>query len=278
MDRYLRPTTLEAALQALADHKRSVLAGGTDHFPLRANRPRDESVLDITGLPDLRLITPRDDGWWIPCLATWTSILTTLLPACFDGLKIAARQVGGRQIQNAGTVVGNICNASPAADGVPCLLALDASVELASASGRRSVRLADFITGPRCSLIRPDELVLGLHVPTQDGVASFEKLGGRAYLVISIVMVAAWARLDQGRIVAARIAVGACGPRATLLPSLAAALIGQRPASAEIDPRHLEALTPIDDIRAPADYRKTAALELIRRAIHALDRPVALAA
>ncbi len=281
MNSTLRPATLDAALEALATPSAlpvCVLAGGTDHFPLRATQTRAEYVIDISGMPGLREIGRVGASWSIPCLATWSDVMAAALPAQFDGLKQAARQVGGVQIQNAGTLIGNLCNASPAADGIPCLLALDASVELASLHGTRVVPLGDFILGPRQTCRRPDELAVRLLVPDAGGVATFEKLGARAYLVISIAMVAAWARLEAGRIVAARVAVGACGPRAVVLPELAGSLIGQEPGSAIIDPALLAALTPIDDMRAPADYRRKAALELVRRAVAELGRTEALAA
>jgi CO/xanthine dehydrogenase FAD-binding subunit len=218
------------------------------------------------------------DGWFIPCLATWTDIAAAPLPPCWDALKQAALQVGGRQIQNAGTVIGNLCNASPAADGIPCLLAMNASVELASAAGSRRVPISEFVLGPRTTIRRPQELVLGLHIPDRGGVSRFEKLGARSYLVISIAMVAAWLRLDHGVIAEASIAVGACGPRAILLPELAGALVGQDCARANIDPSHLAALSPIDDVRAPAWYRREAARVLVERAVRGLARPAAIAA
>src|SRR5260370_21424566 len=133
IDSYLRPTALDEALAALAERPRVVLAGGTDHFPARAVSTPDEDILDVTALPGLRRIAAHDDHWWLPCLATWTDVIEAGLPPQFDGLVQAARQVGGVQVQNVGTLVGNLCNASPAADGTPCLLALGAWVELARA-------------------------------------------------------------------------------------------------------------------------------------------------
>lgn len=270
MERYYRPALLEQALAALASGPRTVLAGATDVFPSRPVQKPGEAILDITAVAGLRSIEHRLGGWFVPCLATWSDVIKATLPPCFDALKQAARQVGGVQIQNVATVMGNLCNASPAADGVPCALALDASVELASLRGRRMVKLADFIEGPRRTALQPDEMALGLHFPDAGGISRFEKLGARAYLVISIAMVAAWVRLDNGRIAEARVAVGACGPRAVLLPDLAHALVGQICASATIAPEHLAALTPIDDIRAPAAYRREAASTLVRRAIRGL--------
>ncbi len=278
MDSYLRPADLATALHALGAARFRVVAGATDYYPQIASARTDERMLDITALPDLRGIERHPTGWRIGCLATWSDVVASPLPPAFDGLKQAARQVGGRQIQNAGTLAGNICNASPAADGVPCLLALDASVELASARGRRILKLADFIQGPRRTALRPDEMLLALHIPEHGGVSRFEKLGARAYLVISIAMVAVWAKLEAGRIAEARIAVGACGPVATRLPELEASLIGQEPTHATIEPHHLTPLRPIDDVRAPATYRRHAAEELIRRTITSLTTSSELAA
>lgn len=269
MQHYLRPVQLAQALAALADGPATVVAGATDFYPSRPV-PTDENIVDITALPGLRAIEHRTDGWFVPCLATWSDVIAAPLPPCLDALKQAARQVGGMQIQNAGTVLGNLCNASPAADGVPCALALDASVELVSLRGRRVMPLADFIQSPRRTRRLADELAVGLHIPDRGGSSRFEKLGARAYLVISIAMVAAWVRLDGDRIAAARLAVGACGPRAVLLHDLAYSLVGQICASAKIEPEYLAHLTPIDDIRAPAAYRREAALVLVRRAVRGL--------
>ncbi len=282
MGRYLRPTSLESALATLAQSRPTILAGGTDHFPARVVGAPDEDILDLTSLPGLRAIAVGPDHVNIPCLATWTDLIAARLPPAFDGLRAAARQVGGVQVQNAATVLGNVCNASPAADGMPCLLALDAEIELASAAaGRRVLPLADFVLGPRTTARRPDELALGLRIPLPAAPARavFEKLGARRYLVISIVMVAAVAEfLPDGRIARARVAVGACSPVAARLPALEAALAGHWPDPALVQPEHLAALAPIDDIRATAAYRRIAALELARRAVAALGDARAVAA
>src|SRR5579871_3393799 len=224
---YLRPTSLEEALMALA-RPWTVLAGGTDFYPARVGRAIDENVLDITGIADLRGISAGPAGWRLGATTTWAELIETPLPPLFDGLKQAARDVGGRQIQNAGTVAGNLCNASPAADGVPPLLALDAEVEIAGLAGNRRLPLAAFITGNRRTVLAPGELVVALHVPRpgRDARSAFLKLGARRYLVISIAMAAATLEMDEGRIVTARIAVGACSAVAQRLPSLEAALAG----------------------------------------------------
>jgi CO/xanthine dehydrogenase FAD-binding subunit len=283
MGAYLRPTDLDDALGALAaggpgGQPWVVLAGATDHYPARVGRLPDEDVLDITAVGRLRGIERVDNGWRIGALTTWTDLVETPLPPLFDGLKAAALAVGGQQIQARATIAGNVCNASPAADGVPNLVALDAAVALASTGSPRLVPIAEFITGNRRTVRGTDELVTGIIVPAplpETTVrATFEKLGSRAYLVISIAMVAAVAELDAaGRIARARVAVGACSEVAQRLPLLERELAG-RPAHEAADaleelvrPEHFDHLRPIDDVRGTAAYRREAAMELVRRAL-----------
>eukprot|EP01037_Dinobryon_pediforme_P005962 gene5962-6034_t len=275
MPQYHRPTSLDQALTLLAEGGFTVLAGGTD---VMVQRDATRRIIDITALPGLRRIERLGSGWRIPCLATWSDILAPGLPPEWDALRQAVGQIGGRQIQNAGTLIGNLCNASPAADGVPCLLAMDAAVEIASTSGARLIPVRDFVLGPRSTALAPGELALALHVPDHGGISRFEKLGARSHLVISIAMVAVWLRLERGVIAEARIAIGACGPKAILLPELAQGLVGQNCATAAVAPEPFQALSAIDDIRAPAWYRRHAARVLVERAIHAMARQDDLAA
>ena len=280
MGTYLRPSSLDAALAALRAGPRTLLAGGTDIFPARVGRPNDDDVLDVSGLPDLRTITVIDGQCRIPALATWTDLIRADLPPRFDGLKLAAGAIGGVQIQHRGTIVGNVCNASPAADGLPNLMALDARVELASASARREVPIGMFVVGNRRTVRRPDELVTAILVPVPavdvaaQARAVFLKLGSRAYLVISIAMVAAVAEFEaDGRITAGRVVVGACSEVPQRLPAVEARLLGRWPGpdlASEVGAADLAGLTPIDDVRATGDYRRAAALVLVQRAIEGL--------
>lgn len=272
MPAYVRPTRFDDALKIAARGGCSVLAGGTDHYPARLGRHTEESILDLTALAELRGIARKRDHWRIGATTTWTDLIEAKLPPLFDCLKLAAREVGGVQIQNAGTIAGNLCNASPAADGVPALLALDARLELASASGRRALRLDEFILGPRKTALRPDELVAAVLVPLPKHPArsGFLKLGARKYLVISIAMAAAVIERERGVVRAARIAVGACSPVARRLPALEAALIGRRLSGELAQPGHLAPLSPIEDVRANAGYRNDAALVLVRRLLEQL--------
>jgi CO/xanthine dehydrogenase FAD-binding subunit len=279
MGAYHRPDDLDTALRLRAETGAIPLAGATDLFPADAARTAwgelgldQTDLLDLAGLMDLARIDDRGDRIEIGALVTWAAAASSSLPPWFDAVRAAAREVGGAQIQNRGTIAGNLCNASPAADGVPPLLALDARVRLASARQPRELPLADFILGNRLTALEPHELLTHIIVPKPPpGARSvFLKLGARRYLVISIAMVAATTTLDAGgRIADARIAVGACSPMARRLTALEARLEGLTPdeAAAGVTAADLENLAPIDDIRASADYRRHAALILVRRAL-----------
>ncbi len=275
MTDYFRPATLEEALELRAGRQLQVLAGGTDVFPIRTTRAAwgdrtTMDVLDISGLSELRVIERQAGHYRIGCLTTWSDLVGADLPPLFDGLKQAAREVGGVQIQNRGTIVGNICNASPAADGTPCLQVMNAQVELSSSRGQRVVDLTDFHNGYRSHVCRDDEIVTGLLVDHGDNdfLTRFRKLGSRRYLVISIVMTAAAIRTDSaGRVAEARISVGSCSAVASRLTVLEETLKG---ASLDegladcVDDYQLATLQPIDDIRATAAYRKEAARVVLK--------------
>ncbi len=273
MASYVRPTSLDEALTALAARPRVLLAGGTDIYPPRVGRPVDDDILDVTALPELRTITTSPDGIRIPALATWMDLVRHDLPPAFDGLKAAARAIGGVQIQHRGTIVGNLCNASPAADGLPNLIALDARVEISSTAGRRELAVDEFVVGNRRTARRADELVTAVLVPRPSETArsTFLKLGSRAYLVISIAMVAVVIDVGpDGLVATARIVVGACSEVPLRTVSAERRLIGQRASPAlasDIDAADLADLSPIDDVRATAAYRRAAALTLVRRAV-----------
>ena len=274
MDRYFRPRSLAEALDILAEHSPRPLAGGTDLYPAltgaQAWGPRPvTNWMDISGLEALRGITPDDAGWRIGALVTWSEIAVATLPPAFRALQQAARQVGGRQVQNRGTLLGNLCNASPAADGVPPLLLLDAHVELASAAGTRRLALGDFLLGNRHTARLDSELAVAIHIPSPPATESrFEKLGTRRQMVISIVMAAGLLRLEGGMVAEARLAVGSCSAVARRLGGLEAALLGQPLAALpDIIAAAPLGLTPIDDIRATAEYRQLAARQLVARSL-----------
>ena len=275
---FLRPTDLSAALTALKGWPWAVLAGGTDFYPARVGRPLPDAILDITALAGLRGVREEAAAYRIGALTTWSEVLAAPLPSAFDGLKRAAREIGGRQVQNAATLAGNICNASPAADGIPALLALEAEVELSAHDGMRRLPLASFVAGGRRTQRRPEELVTAILIPRWSARArsTFCKLGARRYLVISIVIVAATLEVGaDGTVVRAAVAVGACSEVAQRLARLEAKLLGKPLAPAladQVRPDDIAALTPISDIRGSAEYRRDAAVTLVRRALTELGR------
>ena len=268
---YTQPLDLEEALLVLRNSNPKVIAGGTDVYPALKPGFCPSEFLDVTRIHGLKEISQVENGVRIGAAATWSDIVNANLPTAFDALKQAALQVGSIQIQNAGTIAGNLCNASPAADGVPPLLALDAKVELCSQErGARVLPLSDFITGVRQTVLKPDELVSAVLVPpTLDGMGSaFEKLGSRRYLVISITMTAANVLLGQGgRIEDVRIAVGSCSAVSQRLHTLEEELKAQMPQDVVVDAKHLAPLSPIDDVRGSGTYRLAAVQEQIQRAV-----------
>ncbi len=263
----------------LATGEARILSGGTDFYPALGDRVVREAVVDVSGLGELHGVSFEADCFRIGGLTTWSEIIHAPLPRCFDALKSAAREVGSVQIQNRGTVAGNLCNASPAADGVPPLLALDAEVELASKAGVRRMPLADFIVGNRKTQRKPDELLTSVMVPREleDAASTFVKLGARRYLVISISMVAVVVQLindrqgDERKVSEARVAVGSCSAVARRLRALEGELVGVSVGdrlSGVVRPDHLALLSPIDDVRATAEYRMDASLRLVQRALN----------
>jgi CO/xanthine dehydrogenase FAD-binding subunit len=229
-------------------------------------------LLDITRVAELQGITRTRQCWRIGAAATWTDLIRADLPPLFTTLKLAAREVGSVQIQNRATLAGNICNASPAADGVPPLLAMNAQVELTSAHAQRSLPLAVFITGVRKTALHKGEIVSALLIPDAPDMArsAFLKLGSRTHLVISIAMVAAVVELQDNKLHKTSIAVGSCSPVAQRLPALEAALTGQRAdriTEFDIPPDLLAPLSPISDVRGSAQYRLDVVPDLIRRTL-----------
>lgn len=270
---YFAPETTTEALTFLRASQARIVAGCTDYYPGLATGQIDENVLDITRLAGCRGVSESSNGWRIGAATTWTQIVKTELPPAFDALKIAARQVGSIQIQNRGTIAGNICNASPAADGVPPLLVLDAAVEILSHDGVRTVPLKDFITGVRKVDLAEGEFVSAILVPpvSRRAKSAFLKLGSRSHMVISIAMVASIVEIDAGRIVTARLAVGSCSPVAQRLTALENQLAGLSADEVRLTDfaadGALAPLTPISDVRGSQEYRIDVAAELCRRAV-----------
>ena len=276
----VRPANLAAALQAKAERPGlRVLAGGTDLmvlFELGVLEP--EAVLDIWGVDELRGIQERDGALRIGALTTYTELMEhpevqTKLPI----LAAASAEVGAVQIQNRGTLGGNVVNASPAADGVPPLLALDAELEIASASGRRRRPIDGFYTGYKQMDLADDELLVAIHVPLPpaDGVQWFRKVGTRRAQSIAKVVAAATARRSGDRLSAVRIALGSVGPTVLRMPRTEA-LLQERTLTADLvsDVRMCaqQDVAPIDDVRSTARYRRSVTGNIVARWVAELVR------
>ena len=255
----LRPKSLREALAMLRDEgPLAPLAGCTDlYVALNFGTLPAARFLDLWRLDRLRTIRVRSHVLSIGALATYTDLIgSALVRRRLPMLAAAAREVGGVQIQNRGTIGGNVVNASPAGDTLPVLAAADAIVVLASAAGVRRVPFVAFYTGYRQTVRRTDELVIALEIPPIRGRQYFRKVGTRAAQAISKVVMAGIAGSPP------RIALGSVAPTVIRARRTEAALA--RRASLE-DAQHVLAgeLSPIDDLRSTADYRRRVAQNLL---------------
>jgi CO/xanthine dehydrogenase FAD-binding subunit len=256
----LRPKTVAEALVMLRDEGPLVpIAGCTDvYVSLQFGTLPAKRFLDLWGLP-LGRITALGSGLSIGALATYTMIIRSpLVQKRLPMLALAAREIGGAQIQNRGTIGGNVANASPAGDALPVLAAADATVVLRSAGGERRVPFGGMYTGYRETVMRPDEIIVAIEVPAIPGRQFFHKVGTRAAQAISKVVMAA-VRADRPR-----IALGSVAPTVVRLPRTEAALAGG--ASIEGAKKTLASeISPIDDLRSTADYRRRVSQNLLER-------------
>ena len=273
------PTRLEAAYILLADTSPPAwrpLAGGTDLMVQMTGEIGDppERVLDIWGLDELRGIAVETDALVIGALTTYTELRRSPLVAEFlPALEEAAATIGAAQIQNRGTIGGNVANASPAGDTLPVLLALGAEIVLGSTAGERSVLADEFWTGYRTTARRPDELVVRIRIPlATDRAVRFRKIGTRRAQAISkVVMALAWrAATDDEPWTDVRLALGSVAATTIRAPAAEAVLEGARP-TRETAIKAAAALSaelqPIDDVRSTADYRRAVAGRVLHRLV-----------
>ena len=272
------PTRLEAAYALLADADVvwRPLAGGTDLMVQMTGEIGEppERVLDIWALDELRGITVEPDALVIGALTTYTELRRSPLVAEFvPALEDAAATIGAAQIQNRGTLGGNVANASPAGDTLPVLLALGAEIVLGSAGGERTVAADDFWTGYRTTARRPDELVLRVRIPlAADRVVRFRKIGTRRAQAISkVVMALAWrAVTDEDPWTDVRLALGSVAATTIRASSAESVLEGARPTRETADAAAaalVAELQPIDDVRSTAGYRRAVAGRVLHRLI-----------
>ena len=256
------------------------MAGCTDlYVSLNFGTLKDTRFLNLWGLDGLRTIEVRGDLLAIGALATHTDLVRSpLVRTRIPMLAAAAREVGGVQIQNRGTLGGNVANASPAGDTLPVLAAAEAVVVLRSASETRRVPFTAFYTGYRQSVRRPGELIVGFEIPAIRGTQWFRKVGTRAAQAISKIVIAAVAPSSlQGRPGHSREATGAGpagGPIRIALGSVAPTVVratrteAALAAGATLEEAQrilVDEIAPIDDIRSTAEYRRRVASNLLAR-------------
>jgi xanthine dehydrogenase small subunit len=257
----LQPRSVRDALRMLRDEgPLTPLAGATDlYVALNFGTLEGTRFLDLWALDPLRRITLHNGTLRIGALATYTTLLRSrLVRQRLPMLASAAREVGGMQIQNRGTLGGNVANGSPAGDTLPVLAVAEAIVVLRSVDAERRVPLGEFYTGYRATVRRPDELIVAFEIPPIEGRQWFRKVGTRAAQAISKVVMAAV------RGPPARIALGSVAPTVIRLSGVERAL--SQGANMDEAVLHLdEDISPIDDLRSTGAYRRDVAANLIRR-------------
>lgn len=271
-----RPTSLGEALELMgALESVKPIAGGTDLLPLMRDRAiAVDEIVDIQGLHELEGITVENGALRIGALTTLTEILESPLVAeKATVLKDAVSHIGSVQTRNQGTLAGNLCNASPAADTPPALMVLKAQANVvSSAKGARKIPVEELFAGPKTNSLGKDELVTEILVPElpPGSGAAFEKLGRRRGITLAVVNAAAYIAMDGKKCVDARIALGAIAATPIRLPGVEAIYIGKEltPEAIEESSRACYALvSPVDDVRASAEYRREMACVLVKRAI-----------
>jgi CO/xanthine dehydrogenase FAD-binding subunit len=271
------PSSLDDALDALAAAPATVLAGGTDLMvEINDGRRRPEAVVAVGRLAELRGWRLEHEELVIGAATTYTELLEAELLVRAPALAAAARTVGSPQIRNAGTLGGNLATASPAGDMLPVLVALDASVEIASRAERRTVPVTDFFAGPKRTTLGPTELIVAVRVPRWRGAQDYLKVGVRNAMVIAVASVAFAIDLDRRRI---GVGLGSVGPTPIAARSAAGWLedrVAWRDDRIELADRAdierfgqlvAEAAHPIDDHRSTATYRRHAVGVLATRAL-----------
>lgn len=264
----LRPRSLRDALTMLRDEgPLTPMAGCTDlYVSLNFGALADTRFLNIWPLDGLRTIEVRNGLLTIGALATYTDLIRSpLVNRRLPMLVAAAREIGGVQIQNRGTIGGNVANGSPAGDTLPVLAAADATLVLRSHAGVRRVPFTDFYTGYRQTVRRPDELIVAFEVPPIAGRQWFRKVGTRAAQAISKVVMAGVESDGRRRANGTpRIALGSVAPTVIRARRTEAVLAGGG-SIAHAQATLLDEIAPIDDLRSTAEYRRRVAANLLAR-------------
>jgi len=273
---YTAPATVEDAVRALAGAPgiAKILSGGTDLLvQLRSGRAKPDLIVDVKKIPDMAGIAERDGGFTIGAATSGAAIgECEPLRQAFPGVVEAANLIGSTQIQGRATLAGNLCNASPAADSVPALIAARATCVVAGAKGRREVPVETIVTGPGRTSLARDEFIVAFHLPKRPprSADAYLRFIPRTEMDIAVVGAGVSVTLDPaGACTDARVVLGAVAPTAVIVADAAAALIGRKldaTALDALDAAARRACKPIDDKRGTIDYRTKVAGVMARRA------------
>src|SRR5499427_6706674 len=272
---YTAPMTVEDAVRALAGASgmAKILSGGTDLLvQLRSGRAKPDLIVDIKRIPEMSGIAARDGGSVIGAATSGAELGEhDGLPNVWPGAVAAANLIGSTQVQGRASLAGNLCNASPAADSVPALIAARATCVVAGPKGRREVPVESIVTGPGRTSLARDEFIGAFHLPKRPPRAAdaYMRFIPRTEMDIAVVGAGVSVTLDAGGVCAdARVVLGAVAPTAILVPEAAAALVGRKldeTALAGLDEAARRACKPIDDKRGTIEYRTKVAGVLARR-------------
>ena len=275
---YVSAKDLDHAIALLGEHgaRAKILAGGTDLLVELKHATHDpELIVDVSRLRELKDIAIVDDGLHIGALATHSDIMNSpVIRDMFPALVEAAHSIGAVQTRNLGTLGGNLVTCVPSMDSGPALIALDASVTVASTEGQRRMPLFELFVGPRKTSLKPGDLLVDIIIPKENlgKPAAFEKFGLRKGQALALVNVGAsfWIDREKSVLVAPRIALGAVAPTVMRAPKAEAFLDGCK-ISAEVmaEAGRIAAMEakPISDFRASADYRRDLVAVLVKRAL-----------
>jgi len=273
---YTAPLTVEEAVRILAGAPgvAKILSGGTDLLvQLRSGRTKPDLIVDIKKIPSISGIRERD-GAFVIGAATPGAVIgeCEALQQAWPGVVEAVKLIGSTQVQGRASLAGNLCNASPAADSVPALIAARATCVVAGANGRREVPVESIVTGPGRTSLRADEFIIEFYLPKRPprSADAYLRFIPRTEMDIAVVGAGVSITLDTGGACTdARVALGAVAPTAILVPEAAAALIGRtldETALAALDQAARRACKPINDKRGTIEFRTKVAAVMARRA------------
>ena len=273
---YTRIVDEQELARSLAQPRTAILCGGTDLLvQMRNGLAAPEHLLDISDVSSLRGIEESNGSIVIGAATVQSELLASpLIRRRLPLLAAALGVLGSVQIRNRGTLGGNLVNASPAADSAVPLLAHDAEVLLASSTGKRRLTVDSFLLGPNQTALEAGEYVRAIRIPIPEAEQHvfYHKVGKRRALTIAIASVGIVALLNKDRVTDIRIAAGSVAPTPLRLQSVEHAIIGQaldETTVAKAGRLAAEAVSPIDDVRATADYRRAVIGDLVIRALQA---------